>query len=78
MVGVVAADAVLKLQGIRDGVVELPPSGVPVADGVHRVRVRCENVFERLYLGVERVGDLTQAAGVQGVIRHEGCSGRSG
>lgn len=77
-VGVVAADPSLELKDFRDGVVELPTFGVPVADDVQSVHVRRENVFDRPYFGVERVGDLTQSAGVQGVIRHESCSGRSG
>jgi hypothetical protein len=37
-----------------------------------------KSVVGRLGLGVERVGEFTQSAGVGGVVRHESCSGRSG
>ncbi|MGW7611624.1 hypothetical protein ACWGKW_31080 [Streptomyces sp. NPDC054766] len=77
-VGVAAADPALELKNFRDGMVELPSLGVPVFDDVEGVPVRHESVVGRLELGVERVGDFTQSAGVGGVIRHEGCSGRSG
>lgn len=78
VISVVAANPVLELENFGNGIVELPAFGVPVADDVQSVRVRRESVFDRLDLGVERVGDRTQSAGVGGVIGHVSCSGRSG
>ncbi|MER5225252.1 hypothetical protein [Streptomyces flaveus] len=77
-VDVAAADPALELKNFRDGVVELSASGVPVFDDAQSVRMRRKSVIGRLELGVERVGDFPQSAGVEGVIRHESCSGRSG
>ncbi|MEV8038341.1 hypothetical protein [Streptomyces sp. NPDC086182] len=77
-VGVAAADPALELKNFRDDMVELPSLGVPVFDDVEGVPLRRESVVGWLELGVERVGDFTQSAGVGGVIRHESCSGRSG
>ncbi|MDX2661052.1 hypothetical protein [Streptomyces stelliscabiei] len=77
-VGAAAADPALELKYFRDGMVELPSLGVPVFDDVQGVPVRGEGVVGWLELGVERVGDFPQSAGVGGVIRHESCSGRSG
>ncbi|WP_171111164.1 MULTISPECIES: hypothetical protein [Streptomyces] len=50
--------------------VELPSFGVPVFDDVQGVRVRRKSVVGGLELGVERVSDFPQSAGIGGVIRH--------
>ncbi|MCX5282994.1 MULTISPECIES: hypothetical protein [unclassified Streptomyces] len=77
-IGVVAADPALELENFGDGVVELTALGTPVADDVQSVRVRRKNVIGWRALGVERICDFTQSAGVGGVISHESCSGRPG
>ncbi|MFF4806355.1 hypothetical protein ACFY1U_49710 [Streptomyces sp. NPDC001351] len=59
VISMVAADPALKLENFGDGVVELPPFGVPVADDAQGVWVRREGVFDRLHHGVERVSDVT-------------------
>ncbi|MCD7439463.1 hypothetical protein K4B79_14625 [Streptomyces lincolnensis] len=69
-VGVAAADPALELKNFRDGVVELPSFGVPVFDDVQGVRMRRKSVVVWLELGVERVSDFPQSAGIGGVIRH--------
>ncbi|WP_327404507.1 hypothetical protein OG194_33535 [Streptomyces sp. NBC_01288] len=77
-IGVVAADPVLELENFGDGIVELTAFGVPVTDDGHSVRVRRKNVIGWLALGVERICDFSQSAGVGEVIRHESGSVRSG
>lgn len=69
-VGIAAADPVLELKDFGDHVVELASPGVPVSDDVQSERMWRKNVIGRLEVGVERIGDFVQSAGVAGVIGH--------
>ncbi|KFG08950.1 hypothetical protein IQ61_11010 [Streptomyces scabiei] len=58
LVGVVATDASLKLQDVRDGVVELSAFDVAVADHRESVGMGSERIVGGLGLRIECVGHV--------------------
>jgi hypothetical protein len=71
VVRVVSPDAPLELEGVGDGVVDLPTTGMAATDDLQRVRMRRQRVVGQVGLRVESVSQFTQLTGVAGEIGHK-------
>ncbi|ALV32225.1 hypothetical protein AS200_09355 [Streptomyces sp. CdTB01] len=70
VVRVVPPDAPLELEGVGDGVVDLPTTGMTATDDRQCVRMRRQRVVGRVGLRIEIVSKFTQLTGVAREIGH--------
>ncbi|MCZ4606604.1 hypothetical protein O3S80_23180 [Streptomyces sp. Lzd4kr] len=64
LVGVVAADAALELEGVGDGLVDLATAGMAAVDDLQSVWMRCQRLVGLFGLCIECVSQFTELAGV--------------